>query len=48
MRWSGKRVVIVGHVATRLALDHYLKLIPLETALMAEFNWQPGWEYSLS
>lgn len=47
MRWQGKRIVMIGHVATRLALDHHLKGVPLEEALVADFNWQPGWEYLL-
>jgi 2,3-bisphosphoglycerate-dependent phosphoglycerate mutase len=31
-RWSGERVLVVGHVATRWALDHYLIGVPLETS----------------
>ena len=46
-RWDGARVVVIGHVATRLGLDHYLEGIPLEKALVAEFNWQEGWTYVL-
>lgn len=48
LRWDDKRIVVIGHVATRLALEHYLQRTPLETVLVAEFNWQPGWEYLLS
>ncbi|MBJ7358363.1 histidine phosphatase family protein [Nocardioides sp.] len=46
-RWDGARVLVVGHVATRLGLDHYLLGVPLDEALAAEFDWQPGWEYVL-
>ncbi len=46
-RWDGARVLVVGHVATRLGLDHFLLGVPLASALAAEFTWQPGWEYVL-
>jgi broad specificity phosphatase PhoE len=46
MRHDGERVLVVGHVATRWALDH-LQGIPLEELVAAEFEWQPGWEYVL-
>ena len=45
LRWDGERVVVIGHVATRVAFDHYLKGVPLEQALVAGFDWHPGWEY---
>jgi broad specificity phosphatase PhoE/GNAT superfamily N-acetyltransferase len=40
-------VLLVGHAATRFALDHLLTGRPLETALVAPFAWQEGWEYVL-
>lgn len=46
-RWDGARVLVVGHVATRLGLDHHLLGVPLVDELAAEFRWQPGWEYVL-
>jgi 2,3-bisphosphoglycerate-dependent phosphoglycerate mutase len=46
-RWDGARVLVIGHVATRLGLDHHLLGVPLAEALAAEFEWQPGWEYQL-
>jgi 2,3-bisphosphoglycerate-dependent phosphoglycerate mutase len=46
-RWDGARILVVGHVATRLGLDHHLRGAPLEEALAAGFVWQPGWEYVL-
>ena len=46
-RWDGARVLVVGHVATRLGLDHHLLGVPLVDALAEEFRWQPGWEYTL-
>lgn len=45
LRWSGERVLVVGHVATRWALDHHLNGVPLEALVAADFAWQEGWEY---
>ena len=47
-RWDGARVLVVGHVATHLGLDHHLLGVPLADALAEEFRWQPGWEYVLA
>lgn len=47
-RWGGERILVVGHVATRWALDHYLAGVPLEDMPMADFAWQEGWEYTLA
>ena len=47
-RWDGQRVLIVGHVATRWALEHRLRGVPLERLVAEEFAWQPGWTYRLS
>lgn len=46
-RWNGARVLVVGHSATPLALDHLLRHDPLEELLAADSDWQPGWEYEL-
>ena len=43
----GPRVLLIGHVATRWALDHHLKGIPLETLATGSFDWQEGWGYRL-
>jgi broad specificity phosphatase PhoE len=48
LRWSGARVLLVGHVATRWALDHHLNGVPLETLMANDFAWQEGWEYQAS
>lgn len=42
---DGQRVLLVGHAATRFALDHLLAGRPLETAVTAAFSWRPGWHY---
>lgn len=47
-RWDGKRVVVIGHGAQRYALRELFEGMPLEEAVAAPFNWQPGWEYTLS
>ena len=47
LRWEGKRVLVVGHVATRRAFEHYLNHMPLEDLIEADFGWQEGWEYFL-
>jgi broad specificity phosphatase PhoE len=47
LRWEGARVLIIGHVATRWALDHVLGGTPIEDLVGADFAWQEGWEYRL-
>ena len=44
---AGERIVVIGHVATRWALDHAVLGIPLEELIEAPFAWQEGWEYVL-
>jgi broad specificity phosphatase PhoE/GNAT superfamily N-acetyltransferase len=44
---AGRRVLLVGHAATRYALDHVLTGRPLERAASAPFAWREGWEYVL-
>lgn len=46
--WDGKRVVVIGHAATRWALDHLLDGRDLAEAIAAPFTWQEGWRYELS
>jgi len=47
MRWNGQRVLVIGHVATRWALDHLLNGVPLEELVVQDFDWREGWEYQL-
>jgi broad specificity phosphatase PhoE len=44
---DGQRVLVIGHVATRWALDHVVNGIPLEGLARAPFAWREGWEYEL-
>jgi len=41
------RVLVIGHVATRWALDQRSHGTPLEELAAADFAWRPGWEYSV-
>jgi 2,3-bisphosphoglycerate-dependent phosphoglycerate mutase len=46
-QYEGRRVLLIGHVATRSALDLRILGTPLEQALATPFEWQEGWEYIL-
>jgi 2,3-bisphosphoglycerate-dependent phosphoglycerate mutase len=45
---NGQRVLLVGHVATRWALDHVTTGKALAELAAAPFRWQEGWEYTLN
>jgi alpha-ribazole phosphatase/probable phosphoglycerate mutase len=47
LRWSGARILLIGHSATRWALDHLLDNKRLHDLVDADFAWQEGWEYVL-
>lgn len=47
LRWSDTRVLVIGHVATRWALDHLVHGTPLADLCARDFAWQEGWEYEL-
>ena len=42
---DGERVLVIGHSATRFALDVVANDRKLEDLVDARFEWQPGWEY---
>jgi len=44
----GRGIVLIGHSATRWALDHLLKGVPLEELVSARFEWREGWLYELT
>jgi len=46
LRWDEQRIVVIGHAATRWALQHLLDGEPLEDLVGAPFEWQEGWEYA--
>jgi alpha-ribazole phosphatase/probable phosphoglycerate mutase len=45
LRWNEQRVLVIGHVATRWGLDHFLAGVPLDELAAQDFSWQEGWEY---
>jgi broad specificity phosphatase PhoE len=40
-------VLIIGHRATYIALEHLLNRVTLHEAVMSPWTWQPGWTYHL-
>ncbi|HYU84930.1 MAG TPA: histidine phosphatase family protein [Kribbellaceae bacterium] len=46
-RWDGARVLIIGHVATKWALDIRLRGASLDELAATLFERQEGWEYTL-
>jgi 2,3-bisphosphoglycerate-dependent phosphoglycerate mutase len=46
-RWDGRRVLVIGHVATRWGLQHCIDGTPLEQLATEDFAWREGWEYVL-
>jgi broad specificity phosphatase PhoE len=46
-RWSGRRVLVIGHVATRYGLEVALSGARLVDLLAEDFVWQEGWEFQL-
>jgi alpha-ribazole phosphatase/probable phosphoglycerate mutase len=47
-RWDGSRVLVIGHVATRWALEHRLNGTPLEQLVAQDFAWREGWEFTFT
>jgi broad specificity phosphatase PhoE len=45
---QGQRVLLIGHVATRWALDSRVHGERLEDLIDAPFCWREGWEYTLA
>ena len=45
--YDDKKVVVIGHAATRYGLEHWTKGLPLEGVISAPWKWQPGWVYKL-
>jgi broad specificity phosphatase PhoE len=45
--YDGKTVLVVGHRATQYGLDQWAKGMRLKDAVLAPWQWQPGWEYEL-
>jgi 2,3-bisphosphoglycerate-dependent phosphoglycerate mutase len=47
-RYADRRIVVIGHSATKWALDHLLEGTPLDELVEDSFRWQPGWLYTLA
>jgi alpha-ribazole phosphatase/probable phosphoglycerate mutase len=47
-RYASGRIVVIGHSATKWALDHLLEGVPLDELVEDSFRWQPGWLYTLA
>lgn len=45
---EAQHVLVIGHAATRFALQHLLAGTPLTEAIETPFAWQPGWHYQLA
>ena len=46
-RRNGQRVGVIGHAATRWALEIFVRGRTIEEMVAEEYVWQPGWEYVL-
>ncbi|HEY7024151.1 MAG TPA: histidine phosphatase family protein [Candidatus Limnocylindrales bacterium] len=44
---DGERVLLVAHSANRWALQYLLEGRDLHDLVRADFDWQPGWEFTL-
>jgi broad specificity phosphatase PhoE len=44
---DGRTVIVIGHSATRWAIEHLLLGTPLEALVDAPFDWKPGWVFAL-
>lgn len=42
-----ENVVIIGHRATQLGLEHFINGVEIEEYIKTPWEWQPGWKYNL-
>jgi broad specificity phosphatase PhoE len=45
LRWEGRRVLVLGHVATYWGLECALNGAELRLLVQGDFDWQDGWEF---
>lgn len=45
---ASHRILVIGHTATKWALDEIVDGVALARSLTAPFDWRPGWEYDVS
>jgi broad specificity phosphatase PhoE len=48
LRWNEQRILVIGHVATRWGLDHFIGGVPLEDLAEQDSSWQEGWGYRVN
>lgn len=46
-KYSGKKILIIGHRATQYGLEQWISGKSLNELLTTTFVWQPGWEYQV-
>jgi 2,3-bisphosphoglycerate-dependent phosphoglycerate mutase len=47
-RWAGRRVMLIGHLATYRGLKHVVNGLTVQELVEAEFEWRAeGWDYRL-
>ncbi|MGW5669783.1 histidine phosphatase family protein [Micromonospora sp. NPDC003776] len=47
-RWAGRRVMVIGHIATQRGLEHVVNQATVEDLVALGFQWREhGWEYRL-
>jgi broad specificity phosphatase PhoE len=48
-RWAGRRVMLIGHLATYWGLEHVINGLTVRELMKADFQWRAeGWEYRLN
>ena len=47
VRWDGRRVLVLGHVATCWGLECALNGADVRALVQSDFVWQEGWEFLL-
>lgn len=45
---DGETVMIIGHRATQYGLEEHINGVSLEEAVLAPWQWQPGWKYVIT
>ena len=47
-RWAdGKRVLVIGHIATYWGIVHRLEATSVADLIAAGFEWKLGWEFEI-
>lgn len=46
--YDNKTILIIGHRATQYGLDQWIKAMTLRDAVLAPWQWQPGWIYEFN